>query len=84
MLQMAGLVDSNDTLVLRGRPQDHRFTAFHFRHDRITAAHSVNRPAEHMLCRKLVATGAVVDVAQLADEAFFLKSVLTRSLPLGP
>ncbi|MET0350858.1 MAG: oxidoreductase C-terminal domain-containing protein, partial [Rhizobacter sp.] len=75
-LQMTGLGEATDTLVLRGHPEDHRFTAFHLRDGRVAAAHSVNRPAEHLLSRKLVAAGAAVDAARLADESFDLKALL--------
>ncbi|ARN18725.1 NAD(P)/FAD-dependent oxidoreductase [Piscinibacter gummiphilus] len=75
-LQMTGLGEASDTLVLRGRPDDHRFTAFHLRDGRVAAAHSVNRPAEHLLSRKLVAAGVAIDAERLADESFDLKSTL--------
>ena len=35
--------------------------------------HSVNRPAEHMLARKLIAQGAAIPVELLADPAGDLK-----------
>jgi len=39
------------------------------------AAHSVNRPAEHMSSRKLIARRVRVDPQQLRDESFDLKTL---------
>lgn len=71
--QMAGLPAPGDQAVLRGTPADHRFTLFYLREGRVAAAHSVNRPAEHMLARKLIAQGAAIPVEVLADPASDLK-----------
>jgi len=78
-LQMAGLGEATDTLVLRGRPEDHRFTAFHLREGRVAAAHSVNRPGEHLLSRKLVAARLAIGADELADESFDLKAALAAA-----
>jgi 3-phenylpropionate/trans-cinnamate dioxygenase ferredoxin reductase subunit len=59
--------------VLRGELADARFTLFYLREGRVAAAHSVNRPAEHMLARKLIAQGADIPVELLADPASDLK-----------
>lgn len=74
--QMTGLADAADEAVLRGKPADGRFTAFYLRDGRLAAAHSVSRPAEHMLSRKLITAGARATAEQLADESFDLKTIL--------
>lgn len=73
--QMAGLPLAGDQTVLRGDMETDRFTLFYLRDGALVGAHSVNRPAEHMQCRKLIAAGARVAPAQIADESFDLRSV---------
>ena len=76
-LQMVGLSQGYDQLVLRGDPATQRnFSAFYLREGRMIAADAVSRPAEFMLAKKWVAEGAVLPPAALADEATPLKSLL--------
>lgn len=67
--QMAGLPAPGDTTVLRGDMATDRFTLFYLRDGTVAAAHSVNRPAEHMLARKLIARQVRVESEALADSA---------------
>jgi len=73
--QMAGVPVSDDRTVLRGDMQADRFTLFYLRDGTVVAAHSVNRPAEHMQSRKLIAARARIAPERLSDESFDLKSV---------
>jgi 3-phenylpropionate/trans-cinnamate dioxygenase ferredoxin reductase component len=73
--QMAGLPASGDVTVLRGDTAADRFTLFYLRDGAVVAAHSVNRPAEHMQSRKLIATRARIAPHLLADESVDLKSL---------
>ncbi len=76
-LQMVGLSQGYDQLVLRGDPATQRsFSAFYLREGKMIAADAVSRPAEFMLAKKWVADGAVLPEAALADEATPLKSLL--------
>lgn len=77
--QMAGLPLPGDQAVLRGDMAGNRFTLFYLRGGALVAAHSVNRPAEHMLSRRLIAAGAQIEPEQLADGSFDLKSVSVPS-----
>lgn len=72
--QMAGLPAPGDELVVRGDMNSDRFSAFYLRGGAVVAAQSVNRPAEHMLSRKLIAARARLTAEQLADESFDIKS----------
>ncbi len=73
-LQMAGLPMPGDEVVLRGDRQTDRFSLFYLRGGAIVASHSVNRPAEHMLSRKLIAKRVRIDPRQLQDESVDLKT----------
>ncbi len=73
--QMAGLPHASDDIVVRGDMENGRFSLFYLRGGRVAAVHSVNRPAEHMLGRRLIAAGAALAPQQAADESFDLKSI---------
>jgi 3-phenylpropionate/trans-cinnamate dioxygenase ferredoxin reductase subunit len=55
-LQMVGLVGREDRHVVTGSPEENKFSVFHFAGDRLTAIETVNRPADHMLGRRILAT----------------------------
>lgn len=75
-LQTTGLPISPEAHVLRGDPDQGRFTVFHLKGGRIIAADSVNMPADHMAARRLVAARAAVASETLADPAIPLKSLI--------
>ncbi len=75
-LQMAGLTAGCDAHVVRGALAEDRFSIFHFRGGVLRAVDSINRPADHMLARKLLAAGISPTPEQAADESFALKSLL--------
>jgi 3-phenylpropionate/trans-cinnamate dioxygenase ferredoxin reductase subunit len=74
-LQMVGLSGNADRSVLRGSPDGGRFSLFHFRNDRLIAVDSVNRPADHMTARRLLAAGTPVTPDQAADESVDLRAL---------
>ncbi|MCO5063850.1 MAG: FAD-dependent oxidoreductase [Rhizobiaceae bacterium] len=55
-LQMVGLVGREDRHVIAGSQEDNRFAVFHFAGDHLTAIETVNRPADHMIGRRILAT----------------------------
>ncbi|HEY1758084.1 MAG TPA: FAD-dependent oxidoreductase [Bryobacteraceae bacterium] len=73
-LQMAGLPAGHDHTVLRGVPESGKFSVFYFRQSKLCAVDSVNRPADHLAARKLIAAGTALTPAQAADESVNLKS----------
>jgi len=78
-LQIAGLSQGYDNLVLRGDPEAGRsFAVFYFEGDRLLAVDAVNRPGEFMLGKKLVLSGTRLDKEKLADETIPVKALLTR------
>ncbi|CAO3440777.1 Ferredoxin reductase [Azospirillum endophyticum] len=74
-LQIVGLSAGHDRMVLRGSPADRRFSAFYFREGALVAIDSVNRPADHMVGRKLLDRKAALTPEQAADEGFPLASL---------
>ncbi|MCA8143551.1 NAD(P)/FAD-dependent oxidoreductase [Burkholderia multivorans] len=77
--QMAGMAAHGDQLVLRGEPASDRFTAFYLRDGAVAAAHSINRPADHMLARKLISQRARIPVETLSDLKADLKPFVDTS-----
>lgn len=77
--QMAGLPVHGDEVVTRGDIASDKFSLFYLRDGVLVGAHSVNKPAEHMQSRKLIAARAQPTAAQLADTSFDLKSVPTTA-----
>ena len=75
-LQMVGLVQGHDRHAIRGAPDQRRFSIFYFRDDRLIAIDSINRAADHMLGRKLLALGRSPTPGQAADESFDLQTLL--------
>jgi len=67
-LQMAGIGMPFDECVLRGERASGSFSMFYFRAGRLVGADSINRPVDHMACRKLLAQGTIVSPAELGRE----------------
>lgn len=75
-LQMVGLSQGHEACVARGDPESGRFALLYLRGVTLIAVDTVNRPADHMLGRKLVAARVTLTPDQAADESFDLKSLL--------
>ena len=75
-LQMVGLSGAADTSVLRGTPDDGHFSVFHYAGDRLVAIDSVNRAADHVFGRRIIAAGVSPAPEVVADEATDLKALL--------
>jgi len=74
-LQMAGLSHGYDEAVTRGNPESQKFSVFYFRDSRLIAVDSINRPADHILARRLLTSHAAVSPQQAADEQVNLKDL---------
>lgn len=75
-LQIAGLLESTDELVLRGTPEKRGFSVFAFRDDRLACVESLNRPGDHMVARRLIGQGVPITPQQARDEAFDLRAAI--------
>ncbi|HEY1077765.1 MAG TPA: FAD-dependent oxidoreductase [Fontimonas sp.] len=75
-LQMVGVSAGYDQMVMRGDPATQRnFAVFYLKEGRIIAADAISRPQDFMFAKKLVAAGAVIDPAQLADDSVPMKTI---------
>ena len=81
-LQIVGMSDAYDEFVLRGKPDpvERSFAGFYLQEGRIVAVDAINSPREFMLGKKLVAAGARIAPADLADTGMDFKALATRAL----
>ncbi|SFB38735.1 3-phenylpropionate/trans-cinnamate dioxygenase ferredoxin reductase subunit [Collimonas sp. OK607] len=78
-LKMVGLSHGYDNLVFRGTPDSRNFSAFYMLKERVLAVDTINRPVEFNLSKQLISERSSVSLAQLADDAVPLKSILESS-----
>lgn len=79
-VQIAGLTAGSDRTVVHGDPDTGRFSVFCFRGDVLLGVESVNRPADFVLARRLLASGAGLVPATVASAGFTLHR---PSVPAG-
>ncbi len=77
-LQIAGLTAGHDQAVPRGDADSGRFSVFCYREGRLIGIESVNRPADHIAARRLLATAPDLTPDQAADPAHDLKAHAAR------
>jgi 3-phenylpropionate/trans-cinnamate dioxygenase ferredoxin reductase subunit len=75
-LQIAGLAQPSDRIVLRGDPASRKFAVFHLRDGAVAAVEAVNAAPEYLIGRKLIAEGAKIAPERLADTSIPMKSIV--------
>jgi 3-phenylpropionate/trans-cinnamate dioxygenase ferredoxin reductase subunit len=73
-LQIAGLSSGHDRVIVKGDPAAEKFSAFCFANSRLLAIESINRPADHMAARRLLASAAPVMAQTVGEDSFDLKA----------
>ncbi|MGI9309560.1 MAG: NAD(P)/FAD-dependent oxidoreductase [Gammaproteobacteria bacterium] len=79
-LQIVGLSQDYDQLIIRGNPAERSFAAFYMKGNKLLAVDAINSPREFMLAKKLLAKGVTFDPVQLADESVDFKQLATQAL----
>ena len=79
-LQIVGLAEGYDQVILRGDPESKSFAAFYLANGRLLAIDAVNRPREFMIAKKLIAQGACFDPEDLGDQSKDFKQVAQQAL----
>jgi 3-phenylpropionate/trans-cinnamate dioxygenase ferredoxin reductase subunit len=77
-LQMVRLTAGGDRNVVSGDAADNRFSVYHYAGDRLLGIESVNRPADHMLGRKMLGVGFSPAPALAAAGPDALKAALAE------
>lgn len=75
-LQIAGLSQGHDSIVVRGEPTDRKFAAFYLRDGVLLAVDAVNCPMEFMASKLLIAAAARPDPAGLGDVGVTMKAIV--------
>jgi 3-phenylpropionate/trans-cinnamate dioxygenase ferredoxin reductase subunit len=73
-LQIAGLSQGYDEVVIRGNMQEHSFACLYLRQGQLIAVDAVNRPKDFVQSKPLIASHAVIDPDLLADSEVELKT----------
>lgn len=75
-LQIAGLTQDYDEIVVRGDAQAHQYAAFCFNQKKLNAVEAVNRPSDFMAVRRILEQGITVSPEQISDPAFDLRALV--------
>ncbi|NUS19694.1 MAG: FAD-dependent oxidoreductase [Mesorhizobium sp.] len=75
-LQMVGLTQGGDSHVVLGDPAENKFSIYHYAGNRLLGIESVNRPADHMLGRKMLGAGFSPTPQTVAGGTDALKAAL--------
>ena len=73
-LQIAGITAGHDNWVIRGNTNHRSFSVFCFRGKRLIGVESVNRTADHVMARRLLAGDPGLMPEQAADESYDLRA----------
>ena len=76
-LQIAGLSEGYDDVVIRGNPAERSFSCLYLRDSRLIALDAVNSARDFMQAKSLIAARAVLPADRLADPKIALKDLST-------
>ncbi|MBT8103811.1 MAG: FAD-dependent oxidoreductase [Gammaproteobacteria bacterium] len=76
-LQIAGLSEGYDDVVIRGNPAERSFACIYLREGRIIAVDAVNAPKDFLQSKALIAARTVISTDKLADAETSLKELAT-------
>ncbi len=74
-LQIAGLSQGFDDVVIRGNPAERSFSCLYLREGRLIAVNAINAPRDFVQSKQLIADHAVLDLERVADAATQLKDL---------
>jgi 3-phenylpropionate/trans-cinnamate dioxygenase ferredoxin reductase subunit len=75
-LQMAGISTGYDETVLRGNPDEEKFSVIYYRDGRLIAIDSVNEVLDYMAVRKALGNGQTIPADKASDTAVKLKDMV--------
>jgi len=74
-LQIAGLSEGYDEVVIRGNPEERSFACVYLRGGRIIAIDAINAPRDFMQAKQLIANAATPKREELADADTMIKNL---------
>ena len=78
-LQIAGLSQGYDEIVVRGNPEDRKFAAFYLKNSTLIAVDAINSPPEFLASKKLIMSGAKISADILADTSISMKEIAAKA-----
>ena len=78
-LQIAGLSEGYDDVVIRGNPADRSFACLYLKDNRLIAVDAVNAPKDFVQSKALIAAHTVLPADKLADSATSLKDIAAKA-----
>jgi 3-phenylpropionate/trans-cinnamate dioxygenase ferredoxin reductase subunit len=78
-LQIAGLSEGYDDVVIRGNPADKSFACLYLKDNRLIAVDAVNAPKDFVQSKPLIAGHAVLSADKLADSETSLKDIAAKA-----
>lgn len=74
-LQIAGLSEGYDDVIIRGNPAERSFSCIYLRDNRMIAVDAVNSPRDFVHSKQLIASQERIDTARLADPDIELRAL---------
>lgn len=78
-LQIAGLFNGYDHIVLRGAMADRAFAVFYYEGERLIAVDAINRPGEFLGAKMLIQKGLTIAPDVLADNSRSMKELVASA-----
>lgn len=78
-LQIAGLSNGYDQVVVRGEPDEEQFSVLYYAAGRLIAVDSVNAPRDYMVVRKVLGAGGTIPPKLAGDANVPLKDLATAA-----
>jgi 3-phenylpropionate/trans-cinnamate dioxygenase ferredoxin reductase component len=79
-LQIAGLSQDYDEIIVRGDPKNRKFAAFYLRNGTLIAVDAINSPPEFLASKKLIMSGAKLAPDVLGDTSISMKDIAAAAL----
>jgi 3-phenylpropionate/trans-cinnamate dioxygenase ferredoxin reductase subunit len=76
-LQIAGLSEGYDDVVIRGKPVERSFSCLYLREGRLIAVDAINAPRDFVQAKQLIANQIEIATDKLADSDVALKDLVT-------
>jgi 3-phenylpropionate/trans-cinnamate dioxygenase ferredoxin reductase subunit len=83
-LQIAGLSAGYDDYIVRGKPDEERFSVLYYRQGRLLAIDAINQPADYIAVRKALSDRATVAPDRAGDPTISLKTLIGGSTNGAP
>jgi 3-phenylpropionate/trans-cinnamate dioxygenase ferredoxin reductase subunit len=77
-LQIAGMTNEYDDVVVRGDPDSERFSVLYYRRGNLLAIHAVNKAPDYLAVRKALSVGTPLPADRAVMSHLSLKELLTE------